>query len=157
SDAVKSRARNLQLVRQYEAGFSTPAAEHVAKGILGVVGLGLKQIVGTLVHSPAGAFEAGKGLALDYKKQPYLAVTGPWGLYALEAEPGTHMHRLIKSQIRSEINVWTHPKDNPGFIFMDSLGLITAGAGGVARGAAATRAIRAGEGFGSVSRALISR
>ncbi len=137
------------------------AAFHALKGVGGVLALGIGQVADALIHSPAGVYELGKALGLDSRDiviHPSLAKLeaageGPVGLvknYPRTSKMGKAMAVGIKEDA-------LHPLRNPGYLFLDILGLASAGASGVARVGEAGRVLRSGEGVGAAGRALTKR
>lgn len=133
-------------------------------GFLGEVGHVFKQgavdLKNAAVSSPAGIYNVGKAAVEDVAANPWLAYAGPFsfvpGEIGLSAAGRSHIGSDIvvpmAKQVATDIQ---HPLRHPGFTALDLLTVASAGAGGVARVAAAGRIARAGEGLGEASRALV--
>ena len=112
--------------------------------ILDPVARGVVQIAGSLAYSPLGIWQTGKALVEDERRM--LAGKAP------QATP-----RIAKQTVQAVGHDLRHPLANPGYAFMDVLGLVSAGAGTGLRIARAAEIAGAGEGFGATVRTLASR
>jgi hypothetical protein len=92
------------------------------------LGTAAGQIVQSLAMSPAGLFEVGKAVTLDTKA----ALHGD--------ESFSRTRKIGKESAKALAEDARHPLRNPGYAFLDALGLLSAGAGTVERLTAAGRA-----------------
>lgn len=120
-----------------------------------IVAKAVGQVADSLVHSPAGLYELGKAAGLDVSDQiTHLGSPHPF-------HGGTSSHartgEIAKAAVKQTAQDFEHPGRNPGYLFLDVLGMATPVAGAAARVGEAGRVLRAGEGAGAAARALATK
>lgn len=144
----------------------TPVEEGLAptalakKGLSGIdkvlspVGLGISQVVGSLVHSPGGIYTM---LDTEYNADKW-AVEHPVSIeHPLRKEPNPYLAKesqMVGGMVKSTKADFEKPGQNPGFLFLDILGLASLAGGTAARVGAAGRAVGEGEGAVGAVKAL---
>lgn len=107
--------------------------------------LGVTQIVGSLAYSPAAIYFTGKA-----------------GVQDIGAAKGgdlsfKHTRKIGEQAIKSVKEDITKPGENPGYLFLDALGVVSLGAGTGLRTVRALEAAGAGERASVVARTALSR
>lgn len=133
----ESRIQELQrgpLAAKVNGAITAGAAANISyQGYshLGVLGLAAEQIVGSLIHSPGGIAVAAKALGTD--------------LVTTFTHPLNPSHKfsdkVIVPAAKQTAQDVQHPGRNPGYLFLDALGLASGGSGAAARVGAAGRAV----------------
>lgn len=98
-----------------------------------------------LAYSPYGVYLISKAAALDTQD------------YWVNRKPGTRTEKLGKQMAKGFVQDFRHPEERPGFLFLDLLGIVTLGGGGVARASAVGRAASEGAGIGGIVKTAIRR
>src|SRR5581483_6461094 len=117
------------------------------KGVGGLIAKGIGQVTESLVHAPAGLYEVGKAVGLDTND----VIQHP-------ASPN-HFQRtekISKAVAKGVAQDVEHPGRNPGYLFMDILGVASPLVEAGARTAEAGRLARAGE-VGEAAKALVRK
>lgn len=127
------------------------AAADAGVGSLGkFVAKAVGQVADSLVHSPAGVYEVAKAAGLDASDAVAYGFAQVPGHSSYDQQHGnlsfTRTRKLGKATAKGTLQDVEHPGENPGYLFLDALGLATGVAGGAARAGAAARAVsEAGE------------
>ncbi len=137
------------------------SAFHELKGVGGELALGVGQVADSLVHSPAGLYALGKAagldtrdIALDPAKLVHLESGLATGNVTDLGKAAPRTSRLVKGMAKQTAQDFEHPGQNPGYLFLDILGIATPIASGGARVAEAGRLLGEGEGLGAATKAL---
>lgn len=102
------------------------------------------QVADSLVHAPAGLAQVAKAAGLDASDATAYAFSRIPGSSEYDQQHGSlafsRTRTIAKATAKGTLQDVEHPADNPGYLFLDALGLASAGAGTAARIGAAGRA-----------------
>ena len=108
---------------------------------------GSTQVADALVHAPGGLYATSRAIEKDILE----------GYSHPEKKPLPRTRAIAKQIGKQTAEDVRHPLRNPGYLFLDALGLASAGGGVLARGSAATKTAKAGKGPQETAKALIRR
>jgi hypothetical protein len=113
--------------------------------VTGTITKGIGQVARSLVDTPGGLILLEESARKDISD-------------ATRGDLSFQRSRHIGGEIaRQTVEDFRHPLRNPGFLFLDVIGVVTAGAGTTARGGAALGKLGAGARAGEVAKTLIKR
>jgi hypothetical protein len=121
------------------------APDAVAKQGWGLIGKAVGQVAsGLLLGPPTLAITEGKAVAQAFRDRSLTPV-------------GRANVTLAKGVARGTVQDVEHPKENPGNLFLDALGLVSAGAGAAGRIARASAALEEGAGVAAAAKVALRR
>src|SRR5262249_26994528 len=129
-----------------------PSATTRGGGVFGAIAHVLSQtpkdVADVAVHAPGGIYHLGKTI-----------VEGDVGVLTgnerKQQQASDEIGAAVHADGRQLNQERQHPLRHPGNTLIDALAALDLGAGSVARGAEATRAVRAGEGFRGAARGVV--
>lgn len=144
SDRIDPESPEGQALLAQEAAAGPPGLSHIH--------LGVTQVAESLIYAPAGFVVMGRDVGLDTRdvfsgvisRADAAVGTDPVQMKRRDITPSRSVK--LASQIKKGVvEQYKNPGENPGYIFLDLLGLLSVGAGGVARVSAASRAAGRGK------------
>lgn len=136
-NAIVNREMNTRLAARGEQVRAASLAEPPK-----ILGVAAYQIADALIHSPQGLFEAAKTLGGDVSKAQLALAEKVTGREAAGEEDLTFKgtRQMGEAMGRGIYEDFRHPLRNPGYLFLDILGIASLGAGTAARVGAASKA-----------------